>query len=123
MTPKVDGSELDAKVLAVLKSQQVATTKYIAALVGSNRQKVIWHLRRLTAQNLAHLVMTTPGVNRSHIWAAGTSTSLTKKEVLELAIGQIEDLRTRLSELTGPSAQFKTTWVGGINPWTKEEQK
>ena len=122
MTPKVDGTKLDQQVLELIQDKQVVTAKYAAAVLGSNRQKVIWHLRRLMEGNLLHQAMTIRKDNLHHVWVIGATTTLTAKEVEEIALAQFEEMRTRAQELTSPDRQFKTTWADGINPWTKEEQ-
>ena len=108
-------------------SQQAMRRSEIQAVTGIQKQTVNAHLRRLNEEGLVHIAAWELGRGRwAPLWAAGRGENAPEPAAGEDASNTVmceaTALRTALrrARMQIPDLGHRTTFVGGINPWTSE---
>lgn len=108
-------------------SPQAMRRSEIQAITGIQKQSVNIHLRKLSADGLAHISGWEMGRGRwAPLWDAGGGENApqpsAEEDAVQTVMCEATAIRTALrrSRIKIPDLGHRTTFVGGINPWTGE---
>lgn len=117
---------IDAQIETWLQAGYVFTAKLVSESVNCTVGKALARLRLFEGDNTAKRLFSYRSANidtRQVVWASASCQDTRQEALAKLAGLRAQESAPASGPLYIPDVPYKTTFVGGRNPWTKMEVK